>query len=89
MTMARKHLVDVSVTRWYHCVTRAACVAPSCWAKDRCWAKGCLGACPRIHLCSGIGPRFSQGLGVSAWAPRSARTIPINPHRHCWTNAKS
>ena len=48
-----------------------------------------LGACPRIHLCSGIGPRFSQGLGVSAWAPRSARTIPINPHRHCWTNAKS
>ena len=22
MTMARKHLVDVSVTRWYHCVTR-------------------------------------------------------------------
>ena len=22
MTMARAHLVDVSVTRWYHCVTR-------------------------------------------------------------------
>ena len=22
MTMARSHLVDVSVTRWYHCVTR-------------------------------------------------------------------
>ncbi len=22
MTMARPHLVDVSVTRWYHCVTR-------------------------------------------------------------------
>ena len=22
MTMARVHLVDVSVTRWYHCITR-------------------------------------------------------------------
>src|SRR5271166_4319092 len=22
MTMARAHLVDVSVTRWYHCITR-------------------------------------------------------------------
>jgi hypothetical protein len=22
MTMARTHLVDVSVTRWYHCITR-------------------------------------------------------------------
>jgi REP element-mobilizing transposase RayT len=22
MTMARAHLVDVSLTRWYHCVTR-------------------------------------------------------------------
>ena len=22
MTMARKHLVDPSVTRWYHCLTR-------------------------------------------------------------------
>jgi REP element-mobilizing transposase RayT len=22
MTLARAHLVDVSVTRWYHCVTR-------------------------------------------------------------------
>ena len=22
MTIARKELVDVSVTRWYHCVTR-------------------------------------------------------------------
>ncbi len=22
MTMARSHLVDNSVTRWYHCVTR-------------------------------------------------------------------
>ena len=22
MTMPRSHLVDVSVTRWYHCVTR-------------------------------------------------------------------
>ena len=32
MTMARANLVDVSVTRWYHCVTR--CVAGPCsWAK--------------------------------------------------------
>ena len=32
MTMARAHLVDVSVTRWYHCVTR--CVTAHCsWAK--------------------------------------------------------
>jgi hypothetical protein len=22
MAIARKHLVDTSVTRWYHCVTR-------------------------------------------------------------------
>ena len=22
MTMARSHLVDVSITRWYHCITR-------------------------------------------------------------------
>jgi putative transposase len=22
MTMARAHLVDVSITRWYHCITR-------------------------------------------------------------------
>jgi hypothetical protein len=22
MTMARAHLVDVSMTRWYHCITR-------------------------------------------------------------------
>jgi hypothetical protein len=22
MTMARAHLVDASVTRWYHCITR-------------------------------------------------------------------
>jgi hypothetical protein len=22
MTIARSHLVDLSVTRWYHCVTR-------------------------------------------------------------------
>ena len=58
-------------------------------AKQQEFAVTALGACPRIHLCSGIGPRFSQGLGVSAWAPRSAHTIPINPHRHCWTNAKS
>jgi hypothetical protein len=48
-----------------------------------------LGACPRIHVCCDISPRFSQGLGLSAWTPRSARTIPINPHRHCWTDAKS
>ena len=27
MTIARAHLVDVSVTRWYHCVTR--CVRPA------------------------------------------------------------
>ena len=34
MTMARAHLVDVSVTRWYHCIT-AVSVARSCSAKDR------------------------------------------------------
>ena len=28
MTMARAHLVDVSVTRWYHCVTRCTGTAP-------------------------------------------------------------
>jgi hypothetical protein len=22
MTMARAHLVDASITRWYHCITR-------------------------------------------------------------------
>ncbi len=48
-----------------------------------------LGACPRIHVSSGIVPRFLQGLGLSAWTPRSARTIPINLRRHCWTDAKS
>jgi hypothetical protein len=28
MTMARAHLVNPSVTRWYHCVTR--CVRRAC-----------------------------------------------------------
>ncbi len=28
MTMARAHLVDVTVTRWYHCVTRCVRRAP-------------------------------------------------------------
>ena len=32
MTMARSHLVDVSVTRWYHCVTRCVRRLPSCSA---------------------------------------------------------
>jgi hypothetical protein len=27
MTMARAHLVDVSVTPWYHCITRCLCRA--------------------------------------------------------------
>jgi len=47
-----------------------------------------LGACPRIRLVSGIGLGFPRGIGLSASAPPSARTIPINPHRHYWIDAK-
>ena len=34
MAIARAQLVDVSLTRWYHCVTRCVRAARSCWEKE-------------------------------------------------------
>ena len=57
MAIARAQLVDVSLTRWYHCVTRCVRREGSCWEEGdpnrKDWLENRLECGTRGHLCRG------------------------------------
>ena len=70
MTIARAQLVDASLTRWYHCVTRCVCKAFLLGERDqhrKQWIKNRLENADPVTDCSGLVSqvdRFDQSLGL-------------------------
>jgi hypothetical protein len=81
MTMARAHLVDVSVTRWYHCVTR--CVRRALLLGEAPWNRKQWIERQARRTCENLCRRLQRVL--SAWTgPRRrswARSAPERLHR--------
>jgi hypothetical protein len=88
MTMARTQLVDVSLARWYYCVTRCAVAARS---RHRRGVVG-RGSCPKLGaaLPTAIGRSISDWITSTLdmrlfdWQRRRRAALPDRVPRSAW-----